>query len=130
VNNSYSGRQGKPSTSLVSGLYYADSLGPLMKTESNAFVWWDLRNGTDNKGSMDASFHGWRTYGDFGNEQRRGWRMEDGAEALAMLHPPSAVFAAKPAPRRVGQADSRLAWRATFAQVVAGRRWPTVVTWK
>jgi alpha-N-arabinofuranosidase len=65
-NNSNSGSQGKQSTSLVNGLYYADSLGQLMKTEFNAFVWWDLRNGTDNSGSFDSTLYGWRTFGDLG----------------------------------------------------------------
>ncbi|HET7625959.1 MAG TPA: alpha-L-arabinofuranosidase [Verrucomicrobiae bacterium] len=65
-NNSNSGQQGKQSTSLVNGLYYADSLGQIMKTEFNAFVWWDLRNGTDTSGSMDSTLYGWRTYGDLG----------------------------------------------------------------
>ena len=65
-NNSNSGDQGKQSTSLVNGLYYADSLGQLMKTEFNSFVWWDLRNGTDTSGSFDSLLYGWRTYGDLG----------------------------------------------------------------
>jgi len=65
-NNSNSGNQGKQSTSLVNGLYYADSLGHLMQTEFNSLVWWDLRNGTDTSGSFDATLYGWRTYGDLG----------------------------------------------------------------
>jgi hypothetical protein len=65
-NNADAGNQGKQSTSLVNGLYYADSLGQLMKTEFNGFVWWDLRNGTDTGGSFDPSLYGWRTYGDLG----------------------------------------------------------------
>ena len=65
-NNADAGNQGKQSTSLVDGLYYADSLAQLMKTEFNAFVWWDLRNGTDTSGSFAASLYGWRTYGDLG----------------------------------------------------------------
>ena len=65
-NNSNSGKQGRQSTSLVNGLYYADSLSQLMKTEFNAFVWWDLRNGTDNTGSFDPTLYGWRTFGDLG----------------------------------------------------------------
>ncbi len=65
-NNSNAGDQGKQSTSLVNGVYYADSLGQLMKTEFNSFVWWDLRNGTDTSGSFDATLYGWRTYGDLG----------------------------------------------------------------
>jgi alpha-L-arabinofuranosidase len=65
-NNSDAGAQGRQSTSLVDGLYYADSLGQLMQTEFNAFVWWDLRNGTDATGSFDDTLYGWRTYGDLG----------------------------------------------------------------
>ena len=40
--------QGKQSVSLVNGLYYADSLGQLIKTELNALVWWQLRDGVWN----------------------------------------------------------------------------------
>jgi hypothetical protein len=65
-NNSDSGAQGRQSTSLVNGLYYADSLGQLMQTEFNALVWWDLRNGTDTNGCFDNTLYGWRTYGDLG----------------------------------------------------------------
>jgi alpha-L-arabinofuranosidase len=65
-NNSNSGNQGRQSTSIVNGLYLADSLGQLMKTEIDAYVWWDLRNGTDTSGSFDATLYGWRTYGDLG----------------------------------------------------------------
>src|SRR6266567_424473 len=65
-NNSDAGAQGRQSTSLVNGLYYADSLGQLMKTELNAFVWWDLRNGTNAGGSFDSTLYGWRANGDLG----------------------------------------------------------------
>ena len=65
-NNSDAGAQGKQSTSLVNGVYYADSLAQLMKTEFNAFVWWDLRNGTDTGGCFDPELYGWRTFGDLG----------------------------------------------------------------
>src|SRR6185295_14586097 len=65
-NNSDSGAQGRQSTSLVNGLYYADSLGSLMKTEFNAFIWWDLRNGTDTGGFFGPNIYGWRSYGDLG----------------------------------------------------------------
>ena len=65
-NNSDSGAQGKQSTSLVNGVYYADSVAQLMQTEFNGFVWWDLRNGTDTSGDFDASLYGWRTIGDLG----------------------------------------------------------------
>jgi alpha-L-arabinofuranosidase len=65
-NNSNSGDQGKQSTSIVNALYLADSLGQLMKTEFNSYVWWDLRNGQDYNGNFDASLYGWRSYGDLG----------------------------------------------------------------
>jgi hypothetical protein len=65
-NNSDAGSQGRQSTSLVNGLYYVDSLGHVMQTEFNAYVWWDLRNGTDTGGSFDPSLYGWRTNGDLG----------------------------------------------------------------
>jgi alpha-L-arabinofuranosidase len=65
-NNADAGNQGKQSTSIVNGLYLADSLAQLMKTEFNGFVWWDLRNGTDTSGDFDSSLYGWRTYGDLG----------------------------------------------------------------
>ncbi len=65
-NNSDAGAQGRQSTSLVNGLYYAESLGRLMQTEFNAFVWWDLRNGTDTQGDFSSNLYGWRTYGDLG----------------------------------------------------------------
>ncbi|HEY4414311.1 MAG TPA: alpha-L-arabinofuranosidase [Verrucomicrobiae bacterium] len=63
-NNSEAGAQGRQSTSLVNALYYADSLGQLMLTEFNAYVWWDLRNGSDPTGSFDPSLYGWRNNGD------------------------------------------------------------------
>jgi hypothetical protein len=65
-NNSNSGQQGKQSVSLVNGLYYAESLCQLMRTEFNSYVWWDLRNGVDLTGNMDPSLYGWRLYGDLG----------------------------------------------------------------
>lgn len=65
-NNSDAGQQGRQSTSLVNGLYYADSLAQLLKTEFNSFFWWDLRNGTDTAGYFGANLYGWRTYGDLG----------------------------------------------------------------
>ena len=65
-NNSDSGAQGRQSTSVVNGLYYADSLAQLMKTEFNGFIWWDLRNGADASGSFDPTLYGWRASGDLG----------------------------------------------------------------
>ena len=65
-NNSDSGSPGKQSTSIVNGLYLADSLAQLEKTAFNGYIWWDLRNGTDTSGDFDAALYGWRTYGDLG----------------------------------------------------------------
>jgi hypothetical protein len=65
-NNADSGPEGKQSTSLVNGLYLADSLAQLMKTELNSFIWWDLRNGADTSGDFSAALYGWRTSGDLG----------------------------------------------------------------
>jgi len=65
-NNADAGNQGRQSTSIVNGLYLADSLAQLMKTEINAFIWWDLRNGSDTAGDFNSSLYGWRTNGDLG----------------------------------------------------------------
>jgi len=66
-NNSVSSNPGKQSTSLVDGLFLADSLGELMQTEFNGLFWWDLRNGVTSTGENNSStLYGWRLYGDYG----------------------------------------------------------------
>jgi hypothetical protein len=65
-NNSDSGEMGQQSTSIVNALYLADSASQLMKTEFNAYIWWDLYNGTTTDGAFDSTLYGWRTYGDYG----------------------------------------------------------------
>ncbi len=65
-NNSDSSLGGKQLSSLVNGLYLADTLSRLMQTEFNSYLWWDLRNGTGNGGDLDPSLYGWRNYGDEG----------------------------------------------------------------
>jgi alpha-N-arabinofuranosidase len=65
-NNCDAGTPGKQLTSVVNAIYYADSLGQLMQTEFNSFIWWDLRNGTDYGGDLDPTLYGWRLYGDEG----------------------------------------------------------------
>jgi hypothetical protein len=67
-NNSVSTNPGKQSTSLVNGLYYADSVANLMQTEINGMVWWDLHNGASTAGNNSSSLYGWRGYGDYGVE--------------------------------------------------------------
>jgi hypothetical protein len=66
-NNSVSSNPGKQSTSLVNGLFMADSLAQLMQTEFNGLFWWNFRNGSDNyTGNDSSSLYGWRLYGDYG----------------------------------------------------------------
>jgi len=66
-NNADADNGGKQSTSIVNGLYLADSLAQLEKTEFDSFVWWDLRNGQNTTNAdFDSSLYGWRTYGDLG----------------------------------------------------------------
>ncbi|HZZ59042.1 MAG TPA: alpha-L-arabinofuranosidase, partial [Opitutaceae bacterium] len=65
-NNSISSNPGKQSTSLVNGLYLADSVGNLMQTEINSLIWWDLRNGPEYGNNNSPLLYGWRNYGDYG----------------------------------------------------------------
>jgi hypothetical protein len=65
-NNSVFSNPGKQTTSLVNGLFLADSLANIMKTEFNAFFWWNLRNGQETANNNSASLYGWRNYGDYG----------------------------------------------------------------
>ena len=64
-NNGVSYNPGKQSTSLVTGLFMADSVAQLMHTEFNGLMWWDLRNGQATVPN-NAYLFGWRTYGDYG----------------------------------------------------------------
>jgi alpha-N-arabinofuranosidase len=70
-NNSVYSNPGKQSTSLVNGLYLADSIANILQTEINGFMWWDVRNGPPSSnevitGNMSPALYGWRTYGDYG----------------------------------------------------------------
>ena len=65
-HNSVYGNPGKQTTSLVNGLFYADAVGNLLKTEINAMMWWDLRNGQEAGNNNSAALYGWRRYGDYG----------------------------------------------------------------
>ncbi len=67
-NNSVSTNPGKQSTSLVNGLYLADSTGNLLQTEINGLMWWDFHNGGGTGGNNSSSLYGWRAYGDYGVE--------------------------------------------------------------
>lgn len=65
-NNSVYAKPGKQTTSLVNGLFLADSIGNVLQTEINGLVWWDLRNGVETGNNNDATLYGWRNYGDYG----------------------------------------------------------------
>lgn len=65
-NNAVYTNPGKQNTSLVNGLYLADSIGNVLQTEFNSLVWWDLRNGQDNSQNNSSALYGWRLYGDYG----------------------------------------------------------------
>jgi alpha-N-arabinofuranosidase len=65
-NNSVYSNPGKQTTSLVNGLFFADSIGNIMQTEFKAMVWWDLRNGREAGNNNSPSLYGWRRYGDYG----------------------------------------------------------------
>ena len=65
-NNSVSSGPGKQTTSLVNGLFLADSICAAMNTEFNSVTWWDLRNGQETGNNNSSSLYGWRQYGDYG----------------------------------------------------------------
>ena len=65
-NNSVYSNPGKQTTSLVNGLFMADSICAAMRTEFNAVMWWDLRNGQEAQNNNSTSLYGWRNYGDYG----------------------------------------------------------------
>lgn len=65
-NNSVYSNPGKQTTSLVNGLFLADSTGNLLQTEFKGMIWWDLRNGQETGNNNDPSLYGWRQYGDYG----------------------------------------------------------------
>jgi len=65
-NNSVSSNPGKQTTSLVNGLFLADSICAAMNTEFNSVTWWDLRNGQETGNNNASTLYGWRQYGDYG----------------------------------------------------------------
>ncbi len=65
-NNSVYSNPGKQTTSLVNGLFLADSICAAMHTEFNSLIWWDLRNGQETANNNSSSLYGWRLYGDYG----------------------------------------------------------------
>jgi alpha-L-arabinofuranosidase len=65
--NSVYANPGKQSTSLVNGLFIADSIGSLLGSGYTGGFVWDLRNGWSSSGENNsASLYGWRQGGDYG----------------------------------------------------------------
>jgi hypothetical protein len=69
-NNSVPLHPGKQSTSLVNGLFLADSFGQIAQTEFKSFVWWNWSNGKyigpgDKTNNNSASLYGWRNFGTY-----------------------------------------------------------------
>jgi alpha-L-arabinofuranosidase len=57
---------GKQTTSLVNGLWLADSIGSIMETDYDGQIFWDLRNSWQTTGNNSPSLYGWRQGGDYG----------------------------------------------------------------
>jgi hypothetical protein len=64
--NSVYTNPGKQTTSLVNGLFVADSIGALLETPYDAGLVWDLRNFYSTGGNNSSSLYGWRQGGDYG----------------------------------------------------------------
>lgn len=71
-NNSVFSNPGKQTTSLVNGLYLADSFASVLQTEFNGLLWWAMRNSPPTNsagtiiGNQSSALYGWRNYGDYG----------------------------------------------------------------
>ena len=66
--NSVYTNPGKQSTSLVNGLFIANSIGSLLNSRYVGGFVWDLRNGWDSSSDQNSSqsLYGWRNGGDYG----------------------------------------------------------------
>jgi hypothetical protein len=64
--NSVYSNPGKQTTSLVNGLFIADSIGSLLDSGYTGGFVWDLRNGWDTSNNNSPSLYGWRQGGDYG----------------------------------------------------------------
>ena len=64
-HNSISSNPRKQMTSLVNGVYLADSIGSIMQTEFNGLFTWDLHNSWTGFAAQ-SGVYGWRNGGDYG----------------------------------------------------------------
>jgi alpha-N-arabinofuranosidase len=65
-HNSVSSRPGKQTTSLVNGLFLADSIGQVLQTEFNSVIWHNLRQARESAHNNASWLSGWRPYGNYG----------------------------------------------------------------
>jgi len=65
-HNSVSSRPGKQTTSLVNGLFLADSMGQVLQTEFNSVIWHNLRQARETIHNNASWLYGWRQYGNYG----------------------------------------------------------------
>jgi len=65
-NNSVWMPIGRQSTSMTNALYLADFWGNCALVGLEAFVWWNLHNGSETTGNFHPSLYGWRSSGTYG----------------------------------------------------------------
>lgn len=68
-HNSTASQPAKQTTSLVNGLFLADSIGYAAQTEMKALVFWQMSDDAQNPGE-NPSLYGWRNYGGYGIMER------------------------------------------------------------
>jgi hypothetical protein len=71
--NSTGSNPGKQMTSLVNGLFIADTIGSVMETEFNGAYIWQLQDSWNSAGNNAATLYGWRqggSYGFFGSNDK------------------------------------------------------------
>ncbi len=64
--NSTGSSPGKQMTSLVNGLFIADSIGSVMETEFNGAYIWQLQDSWNSANNNASTLYGWRQGGDYG----------------------------------------------------------------
>jgi hypothetical protein len=64
--NSVYSNPGKQTTSLINGLFVADSIGAVLETPYDGADVWDLRNSYETGNNNSSSLYGWRQGGDYG----------------------------------------------------------------
>ena len=105
--NSVYSDPGKQTTSLVNGLFVADTIGTLLQTEYEGANFWDLRNGWDTGNNNSSNLYGWRQGGDYGMLGSG----STGAPATGTYVPYPTYFAHQLASRAILDGDSVISAR-------------------